>query len=143
MPAGTSTPIVAFDWGGRNTQTLSGSGGGSGKAIIGDFSFTRQIDQYSQKLFRLAVLGLHTNTVVVHVYQPNSNADEARYTFTNVIVSSFRHYANGTPDYAMPLDRVTIKFRKVCVEGFAPFNGTAQRGGTSAVCYSLATNTTS
>jgi hypothetical protein len=124
--------IVDLSWSGSSTLG-GGSGGGAGKVTLQPFTVTRQLDRFSPLFLQKFLTGVHLQTVVVDVFAPGSQSTQVQYTLSNVLISSFHHFANGTPDYAMPLDRITMRFHKVCMAGFNV--GVAPKGANPPVCF--------
>ena len=126
-------PVYAFGWSGRRTIGTTGGGGGTGKETLGDFSFTRQLDESSPLFLNLFMTGKLTKTVTVNVFQPGSQQVALKYTLSDVLISSFHHGAVGEADYTFPTDQVTLHFSKVCLQSFSPAGGTRA----SSVCQKI------
>jgi type VI secretion system secreted protein Hcp len=120
-----------------------GSGGGTGKVHMGDFIFVMNTNKASPKLLLAMTSGEHFHKAVLAVRKAGKSQQEyLKWTFTDVLVSSFHHGNVLLPDSpvetgpdgpnvspggsfggrsgavgrVIPIDRIGLNFAKIEVE---------------------------
>lgn len=88
LPGAGDSPVVANMYGFSQTTTQSAGfgGGGSGVTTVGAFTFTRDVDANSFRLFRACTTGTHLISATVTLN--DGSQDYVQYLFTDVIIAS-------------------------------------------------------
>jgi len=89
--------IESFSWGVTNGGSSSGgSGGGTGRAVLQDFHFVARANKSSPKLFLACATGEHIKKAVLTLTKAGKEQqDYLKWTFTDVLVSSFTTHGSG------------------------------------------------
>ena len=110
--------VLSFSWQIKNSATAPGSGGGSGKATVSDFSFTKDVAKDSPELFVSVCTGEHHKNAVLTVEGISSTAKGGsqsfyKVTFEDVLISGV---SLGGQSDSVPLETVSLNFSKVKIE---------------------------
>lgn len=105
--------VESFSWGA--TQVGTHGGGGAGKVTFNDFHFTMRINRASPTLFVDSASGLHIKQAVFVGETPaavdRGGSQFLKYTFTDVIISSYRDA--GASDV---MDAAALRYTSVKTE---------------------------
>jgi type VI protein secretion system component Hcp len=125
-----SVNILSYSQGISNTAPAGGvgGGGGAGKAILTPFTFTKESDQASPQLVKLAFLGQHILNVIVTIQAPGSKTS-TQFNLQDVQVTGDQLAQTGAAG-AVQTEQVGLIFSRI----------TMTSGGNST-CLNLATNT--
>ena len=107
--------ILSFSWGEANTASAAhGGGAGAGKVSMQDFHFTKKFDKASPKLFSATASGQRLTSAILTVRKTTGEVpvDYLKYTFTNILISSYQTAGTGDPD-PTPTDQFSIAFQKI------------------------------
>lgn len=111
--------IELESWSFGATQTGAhgaGGGGGSGKVAMQDFHFVMKCSKASPKLFLACAGGDHIKKAVVVARKAGGEQGEyLKYTFTDVLISSFQTGGSSHGD-AIPTDQISLNFAKIELE---------------------------
>jgi type VI secretion system secreted protein Hcp len=107
--------ILSFSWGVSQTGTRYGGGGGEGKATFHDLSFVHKIDKSSPVLMQTCASGMHIKeaTMVGEKSSDRGGGQFLKYTFTDVIISSYQDAASQAGDVT---NVAALRFASVKVE---------------------------
>ena len=106
--------VLAWSWGMSNTAAPVG-GGGTGKANIQDFSFTKFVDLSTTDLMLGTLTGEHFDEATFVVQKAGGEKLEfLKITFKNVIVTSVSTGGSGGEDRLT--ENVSLNFAEVMVE---------------------------
>lgn len=134
--------IHSFSWGITNSSNVgTGSGGGTGKASFSDFSFHKQADKASPKLFQAAASGEHIKKAVLTARKAGGKAGQIEYltiTLTDVMVSSYQ-MGGSSGDSSIPLDMVSLRATDIKVE-YKPQKADGSLEGAVAASYNVSKN---
>jgi len=116
--------VVSYHWGASRPQE-------SGPAVVHDFSFVKRADVASPALFTLCCSGERTgNAVFVARRRSGEPRDFLRYSFADVAVVSVRPGGSAQARDDVPLEEVTLTFRKCEIDYFRSDSGDeSSRGG--------------
>jgi len=110
--------VYSFHWGVSNGGMGGhGTGHGSGKCQVDDFSFVHKLDKSSPVLFQKCATGEHIKDALFVVRKAGgSQLEYLKVKFTDVLVSHVRPggSAHGADD--IPLEEVGLNFGKVEVD---------------------------
>jgi len=104
--------VSSFSWGVARTGGLFG-GGASGRAVLGNFNFTKSMDKASPALFQDVVTGKSIPTVTVFLARTTDAGSQtyAKYVFSNVSISSYNVSSGGdTPTESLSLSFTKVQF---------------------------------
>lgn len=106
--------VIRWDWSISQEHSMhSGSGGGAGKATVGDLSFDHYVDRSSPNLLKYCLTGKHIDTATLVVRKAGGNPLEyLKITMGDVIVTNVAPELN----YNMARPRETIRFAFARVE---------------------------
>jgi type VI protein secretion system component Hcp len=120
----------SWSWGASNTTSgNTGSGGGTGKAVINALSIKKAFDGCSPSLFGAVTTGRHFSTLTL-TDRDDTGVVVATVTLSDVLVTSWT--VGSTIRDESPDESVSFVFRRVCLAG----NGSGQ------MCYDTATAST-
>jgi type VI secretion system secreted protein Hcp len=127
-PDGTFN-ILSYSLGVSNSASAGSteSGARAGKATLTPFTFTKESDQASPQLVRLAFLGQHILNVIVTIQAPGSKSS-TQYNLQDVLVTGDQLAHTGAAS-ALQTEQVGLVFSRI----------TMTSGGTST-CVSPVTN---
>jgi type VI secretion system secreted protein Hcp len=104
--------IFSFSWGLSQTSTVSGSGGGTGKASFQDFHFETAVTKASPLLAKFCATGEHIKKAVLSVRKAGERPIEyLKVTMEDVLVSGFSQA--GSRDGDRPEDAISLNFAKI------------------------------
>ena len=106
--------ITSFSWHESNPGSFSmGTGGGSGKVSLGNFSFTTQLSAASPSLMKSCSTGDHIKKATLFVRkQGGEQLDYYVWKFTDLIVTSFSTSgADGSG--GMPQESIAFDYGKI------------------------------
>lgn len=105
--------LLSFAWGVSNSgSVVLGGGAGAGKSDFQDFSFTKVVDASSPPLFQHAANGKHIDEAVLELVKAGPEPSPfLRYTFTEVLVTSFSQSGSGGGD--LPVDSFSFAYGKL------------------------------
>jgi type VI protein secretion system component Hcp len=108
---GLGGPIDLFsvDWGLKQTGTLGGGGGGTGKAAFGDLGIVKAVDASSPALLKAMKTGATFAKAEVRLLQPGSTNLSTRYTLTEAQVTDYRLTVGSTAPEALELGYRSIE----------------------------------
>ena len=111
--------ILSWSWGMSQSGTMhNGGGGGSGKVIIQDVSFTKTVDKTSPNLIRACCNGEHFAEAVLLVRKAGKDPlDYFKVTMSPVLVTSVSTGGSGGDDRLT--ENVSINFAKMQI-GYTP-----------------------
>ena len=108
--------IESFSWGVTQTGTQSfGGGGGTGKAQLHDFNFTKVVSKASPVLFQACASGQHIKQAVLvgRTSSGERGGDQfLKYTFSDILVSSFKEGGSA----GLVIDAAALKYASVKTE---------------------------
>src|SRR5947199_10042811 len=106
--------VLSWSWGVTNAVTVSGSGGGQGKASFHDLSFTHKIDKASPVLMQACATGVHLKeATITHRKAGKGQQEFLVIKMNDVIVTSVTHGGSGSDGAS---ENISIAFGKVNVE---------------------------
>ncbi len=132
--------VLAWSWGMSNSGTThEGGGGGSGKASVQDFSFTKFTDLSSTDFMLRTLNGQHIPKVEFIVEKPSGGApfEFLRITFENVLVTSVSTGGSGGEDRLT--ENVSLNFQKIKVE-YTQQKQDGSKGETKTLSWDIAGN---
>jgi type VI secretion system secreted protein Hcp len=90
--------VMSFSWGVTQSGTISGGGGGTGKAVPGDFNIELKIDNSSPLIYKALVRGEHIKDATLTLERDGKKQnDYLKYKFEDVMISSFTPHAEASP----------------------------------------------
>jgi type VI secretion system secreted protein Hcp len=109
--------VVQWSWSAEQTGSSSyGSGGGAGKVHMHDFHFVMKANKASPKLMLFCATGQVIKEAVLTCRKAGGGQkDFLKYTFTNLLISSFQTGGHDSGD-VIPLDSISFNFSKIAVE---------------------------
>ena len=108
--------VGAYDFGVGNVTGGGGSGGGTGKTVFDDFSFTKLLDSASPKIFEAVVLGTHIRSAELDIVQSGEARQKVfSYSFDDVLFASV-HDSGTEPD--RPAERAVFGFGTVKFQSY-------------------------
>lgn len=107
--------LEAFSWGATNqVSAVSGTGAGAGRVQMHDFSFTTIVNKASPRLLLACAKGEHLKLATFTARREGKAQQEFLvYKFTDVVVTS---YQTGGTDDVIPLDHISLAFKKIEIE---------------------------
>ena len=107
-----SIDILSFGWGAVNPVVMGdGSGSGAGKAQLQDFSFVKEPDLATAKLFKGVVTGEHYPEATLTLVKVGQIQQEfMKIKFSDIIVTS---YQTGGSAGAVPAEQCSLSFSRV------------------------------
>lgn len=135
--------VLSWDWEvSQHTNMHSGSGGGSGKATVNDFTFTHYTDKASPNLLSYCLTGKHIKNVVFVVRKAGGNPLEyLTITFTDVLITLV-NMSGTSEDEARPREVVKFSFTKV-TQDYVMQNAEGSRSGVISATYDVKANQSS
>jgi len=101
-----------------------GGGGGAGKVQMQDFHFVMKNCKASPRLLQACATGEHIKSAILTCRKagaasggtgPDYQQEFLKYTFTDLLVSSFNVSGSGSGD-VLPTDQVSLNFSKIEIE---------------------------
>lgn len=111
--------LETWSVGGVNSGSFSSatSGAGVGRALIGDFHFTKKVDAASPKLFLHCCTGEHIGEITLTCRKAGKDQQEfLTITLTNAIVSAYQLGESHDDEDVLPMDKGAFAFGKIKVE---------------------------
>ena len=108
--------VLSFSWGATQQGSSSlGGGGGAGKVVMNDFSFTKKVDKASPSLMLACADGTHIKTVELVARKAGKEQQEyLKIKLSDVLVSKYQ--TGGSQGDVVPVDQVSLNFAKVEME---------------------------
>ncbi|WP_033788642.1 Hcp family type VI secretion system effector [Pantoea septica] len=132
--------VLAWNWGCiQHSNMHSGSGGGSGKATVEDFTFEHYIDKASTNLMSYCLTGKHIKEVTFVVRK--AGGDPLEYLtikFTDVIITNIQT-AGSDSDEMRPRERVSLAFTKF-TQDYIMQNAEGAKSGVISTTYDVKAN---
>jgi len=132
-------PVESYSWGATNPATSgsTGTGGGSTKPSLQDFTLTLTPTSAEPGLWGHLAAGTHLNSATIHVRQLDGGLETeyVTYTFTNVFLTSF---STGEGGGDAPQDMIQLTFAQV-TESYSPINLDGSLGAANTAQYDQAT----
>jgi type VI secretion system secreted protein Hcp len=114
--------VKAFGFGGKNTPSTAGGGGGAGEVAFHDVVLAKLYDATSPKLFQRLATGEHIKQVT---FTLESQGDDLTYKLSDVVVTG---YDQGGARERPLLERVELNFAKVEI-AYTPAGGAPVTAG--------------
>ena len=132
--------LASWSFGATQGGTFSaGGGGGAGKVSMQDFHFVMKCSKASPKLFLACATGEHIKKAVVVARKAGKEQQEyLKYTFTDLLVSSFQTGGSGAGD-VVPMEQISMNFAKIEVE-YKEQKADGTLGGTIKAGYDVKAN---
>lgn len=107
--------VLSFSFGATQGGSMGhGSGGGSGKVNVQNFTFVKKIDKASPVLFQTCCTGEHIPDALFTVRK--AGGDQLEYIkvkLTDILVTSYRPGGSSEGKEEIPLEEVSLSFSKV------------------------------
>lgn len=132
--------VLAWSWGvSQHSNMHSGSGGGSGKASVNDFSFDHYIDKSSPNLLSYCLSGKHIKNIQFIIRKAGGNPLEyLTIKFTDAIITSVE-IAGSLEDETRPRERVNFSFTKL-TQDYVMQNAEGSKSGAISASYDIKAN---
>lgn len=132
--------IESFSWGASNSGSAAhGTGGGTGKVSMQDFTFVAAVSKASPKLFLACASGEHIRSALLTVRRSGESQQEfLKVTMSDVLISSWKH--EGAAGDEVPTDQVTMNFAKVKID-YTEQSPTGAPGATTSAGWDVKANT--
>jgi type VI secretion system secreted protein Hcp len=131
--------VLSWEWTIRQKSSMhSGSGGGAGKATVGDLCFDHRIDRASPNLLKYCLTGKHIDTATLVVRKAGGSPLEyLKITMGDVIVTGVAPVVKDT----MPtgVEEVSLSFARVRQE-YVLQNQQGGSGGTVTASFDIQQN---
>lgn len=110
--AGQVINVLSYSVGVDNTGSGVGSGGGTGRATLHEFTITKLIDKASPNLFLACATGRHIARVTLVLNRPNAPAGTPfmTYRLDDVLITSDTHSGSGSD---RPTERLTFQYSRI------------------------------
>jgi type VI secretion system secreted protein Hcp len=108
--------IESWAWGESNPGgSAAGTGAGSGRITMNDFSFVMKLSKASPRLFLACAQGEHIKSAWLTANRAGGKQNDyfLKWSFGDLLISS---YQTGASDGASPTDQVSFNFSKIEVE---------------------------
>lgn len=130
--------VQAFSWGVSNAGSVSGGGGGAGKAAFQDLSFSKLLDKTSPVLALSCASGAHIKTATLYVRKAGeAPKDYHIITLHDVLVSSVSQ--SGGSDGSV-YETVSLSYGKIEWE-YVPANPDGSQGTPVKAGWDVVANT--
>lgn len=109
--------VLSFNFGAQNTGGSSyGSGAGTGKVEVHDFSFTMRVCKATPKLIQACCGGDHIKSATFIARKAGKDQQEyLKYKFTDLLISHYSTSGSGHND-PVPTESCSFNFSKVEIE---------------------------
>ena len=107
--------LLSFSWGLSQTVAAPGSGGGSGKVQVSDFSIIKQIDAASPHLMEACCRGEHIRDVTMTLATKTKGQDYLVVKLNDCLITSYQTSGGGAGG-ALPAEQVSFNFSSVQVQ---------------------------
>jgi len=104
--------VLSVNWGATkptSSAVAAGSSRETAPTIVAEFSFTKEADKSSPKIFLAVANGENLNEVVIDFVKTGSSTSFLKWTLTDAIVTSYSISSDGDT----PLEHISINFVKV------------------------------
>lgn len=110
--------VLSFHFGVSNAGSSGmGSGGGSGRAQVADFSFVKKVDKSSPVLFQHCATGEHIKSAMFVIRRAGGTQLEyLKIKLADVLVSSVRPGGSSQGSDEVPLEEVSLNFSQIHVD---------------------------
>ncbi|TDK66103.1 Hcp family type VI secretion system effector [Sapientia aquatica] len=131
--------VQSWDWKiSQQSNMHSGSGGGAGKATVGDLTFVHSVDKSSPNLMKYCLTGKHIDSAVLTVRKAGGNPLEyLKITMSDVIVTKVQ--PSGSNDGDGIRETISLAFSKVKQE-YAVQNAQGGSAGAITASYDIKGN---
>ena len=103
--------VLSFGWGATNTGVFGGGGASSGKVQIQDFSFVKEPDIATAKLFRGVATGEHFDEATLTLVKAGGSQQEfMKIKMNDVVITG---YQTGGSAGVLPSEQCSFSFSKV------------------------------
>ena len=107
--------ILSFNWGASNPTNPSGTGGGSGKVSLSEFSIMKKTDSASNKLFANCCAGEHFDKATVSFRKAGGEqVVYLIYEFETVFTTSIM-WSGSTGGDDVPTESASFAYKKVTI----------------------------
>ncbi|MGE9551468.1 Hcp family type VI secretion system effector [Erwinia amylovora] len=132
--------VLSFGWDvAQHSNMHAGSGGGSGKATVEDFSFVHYVDKASPNLLSYCLTGKHIANVCFVIRKAGGEPLEyLTINFTDVIITKV-NLQGSVDDEARPREVVKFSFTKM-TEDYVMQNAAGQKSGVISASYDVKAN---
>ncbi|KUZ68331.1 Hcp family type VI secretion system effector [Burkholderia ubonensis] len=133
--------VITWNWAVSQQSNMHlGSGGGAGKATVGDMLFEHYIDCASPNLVQYCLLGKHIPEAVLVMRKAGGEPLEyLKITMEGVLIAQVTAASNC--NMAMPREEVRLSFARVRQE-YVIQNARGGNGGAVTMGYDIKANTT-
>ena len=108
--------IISFSWGAHSNSSIgsASTGGGAGKAVFSDFTFSKRVDMSSPKLALVAATGGHIANATISIRKAGGAAgqiDYQVYTLDVIYVTGLQVSGDSNGDFYETLTLSPTKFK--------------------------------
>lgn len=109
--------VLSWNWGETNTGSMShGTGGGTGRVSMQDFSFTMTINKATPKLLLACATGEHIKNALLTCREAGKEQHPyLTIKFTDLLISSYQIGGSRGEDHK-PVDHVSFNYTKIEIE---------------------------
>jgi type VI secretion system secreted protein Hcp len=112
--------LLSWNFGASNSGSSGhGTGAGTGKVAMRDFSFTMLMNKASPNLFKAVASGKHISEAVLTCRKSTGDGGQDVYltvTFNDIIISSYATSASDSGGSVLPYEAITFNFTKIRFE---------------------------
>ncbi|MBS0197454.1 MAG: type VI secretion system tube protein Hcp [Planctomycetes bacterium] len=110
--------VESFSWGlSQGGSSASGTGHGSGKAVLQDISFVIKASKASPNLMQFCANGQHIPEATFVVRKAGGTQLEyLKYKFTDIIVSSYQTGGSSRGNDDVPMESFSLNFTQIMVD---------------------------
>jgi type VI secretion system secreted protein Hcp len=110
--------VLSFHFGVSNQGSSgAGSGGGSGKCQVQDFSFVKKVDKSSPVLFQHCATGTHVKDAMFVVRKAGGTQLEyLKIKLVDILVSSVRPGGSSQGSEDIPMEEVSLNFTQIQID---------------------------
>lgn len=132
--------VLSWNWGvSQHSNMHSGSGGGSGKATVEDFTFVHYTDKASPNLLSYCLSGKHIKNIQFVIRKAGGTPLEYLIIkFTDIIVTDVSMQGSVT-DESRPREVVRFSFTKM-TQDYVIQNAEGNKSGTISASYDIKAN---
>lgn len=132
--------VDSWSWEVAQTSNMhSGSGGGSGKATVGDLEFVHAVDKSTPNLLKYCLTGKHINEAVLVVRKAGGSPLEyLKITMNDIVVTSVRPHGSSKDETRIN-EVVRLSFSKV-KEEYVVQNAQGGSSGVVTAAYDIKAN---
>jgi type VI secretion system secreted protein Hcp len=131
--------VTSWTWGVSQTGSAqSGTGAGTGRAVVNDFVFTKYVDLASPVLVGASTVGTHYKSATFIARKAGATPlVYLKMNFYNVIIARVDHGGSSTDD--RPTEQVHLNFGQFDFN-YTPQTGTGGAGATVTAAYNMIAN---